>query len=62
MQKIKDMEFKVKLKKLNRYGSDYERVKTNVVLEQQLSDLVENFLSLSFEAREEITKYNLKNK
>jgi hypothetical protein len=62
LQKIKDMEFKVKLKKLNRYGSDYERVKTNVVLEQQLSDLVEYFLSLSFEAREEITKYNLKNK
>jgi hypothetical protein len=56
------MEYKVKLKKLNSYGSDYERVKTNVVLEQQLSDLVEYFLSLSFEAREEITKYNLKNK
>ncbi len=56
MQKIKDMEFKVKLKKLNSYGSGYERVKTNVVLEQQLSDLVEYFLSLSFEAREELLK------
>jgi hypothetical protein len=50
------MEYKVQLKKLNSYGSDYERVKTNVVLEQQLSDLVEYFLSLSFEAREDLLK------
>jgi hypothetical protein len=55
------MEYKVKLKKLNKYSS-YEKVELNIVLEQQLSDLVENFLSLSFEAREEITKSNLKNK
>jgi hypothetical protein len=49
------MEYKVKLKKLNKYSS-YEKVKLNIVLEQQLSDLVENFLSLSFEAREEMLK------
>jgi hypothetical protein len=50
------MEYKVKLKKLNSYGSEYERVKTNIVQEQQLSDLVEGFLSLSFTAREELLK------
>jgi hypothetical protein len=56
------MEFKVKLKKLNSYGSDYVKVKIdNVVLEQQLSDLVEYFLSLSFEAREDLLRL-LKNK
>ena len=50
------MEYKVKLKKLNSYGSEYERVKTNIVQEQQLSDLVEGFLSLSFDSREELLK------
>ena len=50
------MEYKVKLKKLNKYGSEYERVKSDIVQERQLSDLVEGFLSLSFTAREKILK------
>jgi hypothetical protein len=50
------MEYKVKLKKLNSYGSEYERVKTNIVQDQQLSDLVEGFLSLPFDSREELLK------
>ena len=45
------MEYKVKIKKLNKYSSDYERVKTDIVLDEQLSDLVEFFLSLSFSER-----------
>ena len=45
------MEYKVKIKKLNSYGSDYENVKLNIVEQEQLSSLISNFLSADFEIR-----------
>jgi hypothetical protein len=45
------MEYKVKIKKLNSYGSDYENVKLNIVEQEQLSSLIDNFLSADFETR-----------
>ena len=45
------MEYKVKIKKLNSYGSDYENVKLNIVEQEQLSSLVDKFLSADFEIR-----------
>lgn len=41
------MEYKVKLHKLNATGAAREEVKLDIVLEQQLSDLMEYFLSAS---------------
>lgn len=41
------MEYKVKLHKLNALGTDIDEVKLDIVLEQQLSDLMEYFLSAS---------------
>ena len=45
------MEYKVKIKKLNSHGSDYENVKLNIVEQEQLSSLISNFLSADFETR-----------
>jgi hypothetical protein len=45
------MEYKVKIKKLNKYGSDYENVKLNIVEQEQLSELISKFLSANFETR-----------
>ena len=45
------MEYKVKIKKLNKYGSDYENVKLNIVEQEQLNELVFKFLSADFETR-----------
>ena len=45
------MEYKVKIKKLNSYGSDYENVKLNIIEQEQLSSLVGKFLSADFETR-----------
>jgi len=45
------MEYKVKVKKLNKYGSDYENVKLNIIEQEQLSSLVDKFLSADFETR-----------
>lgn len=48
------MEYKVKLSKLNATGTAREEVKLDIVLEQQLSDLIESFLSVGFSDREKI--------
>ena len=48
---LKIMDYKEKIEKLNKYGTEYERVKTDIVLDEQLSYLVEFFLSLSFSER-----------
>ena len=45
------MEYKVRIEKLNKYGSDYENVKLNIVEQEQLSSLISNFLSADFETR-----------
>ena len=45
------MEYKVNVKKLNSHGSDYENVKLNIVEQEQLSSLVDKFLSADFEIR-----------
>lgn len=45
------MEYEVKVKKLNKYGSDYENVKLSIVEQEQLSSLVDKFLSADFETR-----------
>ena len=45
------MEYKVKIKKLNSHGSDYENVKLNIVEQEQLSSLIDKFLSADFETR-----------
>ena len=45
------MEYKVKIEKLNKYGSDYENVKLSIVEQEQLSSLISNFLSADFETR-----------
>jgi hypothetical protein len=50
------MEYKVKIKKLNSYGSDYENVKLNIVEQEQLSSLIDNFLSADFETRNKMLK------
>ena len=50
------MEYKVKIKKLNSYGSDYENVKLNIVEQEQLSSLISNFLSADFETRNKMLK------
>jgi len=39
------MEYKVKLRKLNATGTARDEVKLDIVLEQQLSDLIECFLT-----------------
>ena len=48
------MEYKVKIKKLNSHGSDYENVKLNIVEQEQLNYLVFKFLSADFETREKM--------
>lgn len=45
------MEYEVKINKLNKYGSDYENVKLNIVEQEQLNELVFKFLSADFETR-----------
>jgi len=45
------MEYKIKMEKLNKYGSDYEKVNLNIVEQEQLSSLVDKFLSADFETR-----------
>ena len=40
------MEYKVKLSKLNATGTARDAVKLDIVLEQQLSDLMEYFLTV----------------
>ena len=50
------MEYKVKIKKLNSHGSDYENVKLNIVEQEQLNELVFKFLSADFETRNKMLK------
>ena len=50
------MEYKVKIKKLNSYGSDYENVKLNIVEQEQLNILVSKFFSADFETRNKMLK------
>ena len=50
------MEYEVKINKLNKYGSDYENVKLNIVEQEQLNDLVFKFLSADFETRNKMLK------
>ena len=45
------MEYKVKIKKLDSLGSNYENVKLNIVEQEQLSSLIDKFLSADFETR-----------
>ena len=45
------MEYKVKIEKLNNLGSKYENVRLNIVEQEQLSSLVDKFLSADFETR-----------
>jgi len=40
------MEYKIKLSKLNATGTARDEVKLDIVLEQQLSDLMEYFLTV----------------
>ena len=46
------MEYKVKLSKLNATGTTRDVVKLDIVLEQQLSDLMEYFLTVNNSNRE----------
>ena len=48
------MEYKVKINKLNKYSSDYENVKLNIVEQEQLSELISKFLSADFETRDKM--------
>ncbi len=48
------MEYKVKLKKLNNAGTNRIEVRVDIVTQQQLSDLVEKFLSSDFETRKKM--------
>ena len=50
------MEYKVKIEKLNSLGSDYENVKLNIVEQEQLSSLVDKFLSADFETRNKMVR------
>lgn len=45
------MEYKVNVKKLDKLGSSYENVKLSIVEQEQLSSLVDKFLSADFETR-----------
>lgn len=51
------MEYKVKIEKLNNLGLKYENVKLNIVEQEQLSSLVDKFLSADFETRNFILRW-----
>ena len=45
------MKYKVNVKKLDSLGSNYENIKLNIVEQEQLSSLIDKFLSADFETR-----------
>lgn len=48
------MNYKVKVKKENKYGNDFDKVKLSIVEQEQLNGLVSKFLAADFKTREEI--------
>ena len=48
------MNYKVKVKKENKYGTDFEKVELYIVEQSQLNELVSKFLAADFKTREEI--------
>ena len=43
--------YKVRVKKENKHGNGFDRVKLNIVEQEQLNELVFKFLSADFETR-----------
>ena len=48
--------YKVRIKKENKLGNGFDRVKLNIVEQEQLNELVFKFLSADFETRNKMLK------
>ena len=51
--------YKVRVKKENKHGNGFDRVKLNIVEQEQLNTLVSKFFSADFETREKMLKYEI---
>ena len=49
--------YKVRVKKENKHGNGFDRVKLNIVEQEQLNELVFKFLSADFETRNKMVEY-----